>query len=145
MCIQNPVKHLRWSLLRNKLSVISSSSFPQHAPSQILNRALNMPLQSIYSMHCNRLQLQIMRSEDTNSSQIEKLFMTLTLATNLPWSYHVQLFSLGQTRLTDETEKNVVKFINVFTDQKVLIDKMDLHVFIKTYLDKKGVIDSFER
>ena len=42
--------------------------------------------------------------------------------------------------MTDETEKNV-KFINVLTDWKVLIDKMDLHIFVKTYLDKKGIID----
>ena len=50
------------------------------------------------------------------------------------------MFSLGQTRLTDETAKNV-KFINVFTDWKVPIDKMDLRVFVKTYLDKKGITD----
>ena len=43
--------------------------------------------------------------------------------------------------MTDETEKNVVKFINVLTDWKVPIDKIDLRVFVKTYLDKKGVID----
>ena len=42
--------------------------------------------------------------------------------------------------MTDETEKNV-KFINVFTDWKVPIDKMDLRVFVKTYLDKKGITD----
>ena len=50
------------------------------------------------------------------------------------------IFSLGQTRLTEDTEKIVVKFINVLTDWRVSIDKMDLCIN-KTYLDKKGAID----
>ena len=64
----------------------------------------------------------------------------MTNFSNEPSIYHVQFFSLGQTRLTDETEKNV-KSINVLTDWKVLINKMDLRIFVKTYLDKKGIID----
>ena len=39
---------------------------------------------------------------------------------------------LGQTRLTEDTKKIVVKFINVLNDWKVPINKMDLHAFAKT-------------
>ena len=42
--------------------------------------------------------------------------------------------------MTGETEKNV-KLIKVLTDWKVPINKMDLHIFFKTYLDRKGIID----
>ena len=43
--------------------------------------------------------------------------------------------------MTEDTKKIAVKFINVLNDWKVPINKMDLHVFAKTQLDKKGIID----
>ena len=41
--IQNPVKHLRWSVLQKYLTNISRELFLQNASSQIFNRVLNMP------------------------------------------------------------------------------------------------------
>ena len=41
--IQNPIKHLRWSVLQKYLLNISRELFLQNASSQIFNRVLNTP------------------------------------------------------------------------------------------------------
>ena len=42
-CIQNPVKHLRWSYLRKYLIAESRELFQQKVPSSMFNQVLNTP------------------------------------------------------------------------------------------------------
>ena len=53
---------------------------------------------------------------------------------------HMKNFG-GQTRLQSHTEEKILQIISILTDWKLPLDKLDIRLLVKDYLDRKGVTD----
>ena len=64
--IRNPLKHLRWRVLREQLTTFSRNPFSQNTPSQMFDRALNVSVNGFEIEICLR-SLKIWRVLSFNS------------------------------------------------------------------------------
>ena len=88
--ILNPVKHLRWSFLRQYLTAFSRKLFSQKAPSWIFDMVVNKPL----GFHYNRQAAFIRRN----------VFQNFRVVWRIPKSAFCSM-------LTSETLKQGVKYV----------------------------------